>query len=157
MAAAQKVLECFRKDLVTTSGGECEQRKHPSDRNMERRGKGVWKDEDELVEDYFDLDDPSAHGEDDDGELNEGWRNDPDDDHADDYTFKLNMYKRKVSPEESVAENTTRIEVDLERTKVERFAVGEKNDELSFEDRIAVEQFETTDDCDCGVDLSCNF
>ena len=158
MATAHKVLECFKKDLATSGKGESEQRIHPPDKNMERREKGVWKDKEELcVDDYVDLDDPTAHDGEDDGELNEGWRNDPDDDHADDYTFNLNMYKqlkRKVSPEESVGENATGFEADFDRTKVESI---KNNDELSIEDRIAVEQFETTDDFDCGIDLSCNF
>ena len=133
----------FGNRLGIKDGGE--RMEHPPDRNMERRGKGVWKDDDETV-DYFDLDNPAAN-KDSDGELNEGWRNEFDDEQGDEFTLQVSMYKqlRREGTQECTADKTT-----------ERTEAG-KGEEISVEDREAVEEFERTDDCEFGIDLSCNF
>ena len=140
-------LEHFKQDLGL-SGEQREQ--HPPDRNMEKR----WKkkiEEEELVE-YTDLDNPLD--QEDGCRLNEGWRNEFDDDYDDDFAFQLSKYQQLRRKEPRSKEPRSK---DGGKDGAEDDGPGMAGDSKSLqEENIAADQFERTDVCDFGVDLSCN-
>jgi hypothetical protein len=132
---AQRELDIFRQDLAVSG----EERQHPPDKNMDRRRRKK-----EVVE-YTDLDDPV--NPEDSGELDEGWRNELDDDgDSDDFTFQLSRYQQLRTKEPRSKEE------DLHAA---REAVGDSAS--LWEEKVAADQFEETDVCSLGIDISCDF
>ena len=133
LEGARRELEIFRQDLAVSG----EEREHPPDKNMERR----WREK-EVVE-YTDLDDPV--NPEDSGELNEGWRNELDDDgDSDDFAFQLSKYQQLRTKEPL--------------SKEEDGASGAVGDSASlWEEKVAADQFEETDVCSLGIDIICDF
>ena len=127
---AQRELEVFRQDLGL--GGE--ERPHPPDRNMERR----WR----KREGYSDLDNPVDP--EDSGELNEGWRNEFDDDgDCDDFSFQLSEYQQLRRKEVRSKEKENHCDAEAKSSLLE--------------ENVAADQFEQTDVCDVGIDIACDF
>lgn len=141
----EKQLDHFRKEL---GGGEDGNVEHPPDRNMERRQKRVRIEDTTLK--YTDLDNPTEH---DDGQLTEGFRNDFDDD-CNEFEMHVRVYKQLRK--RSSHTGTGKLDGEgLARSEEEKGSEGGLVDHL--EEKRAAEQFERTDECGCGVDLSCDF
>ena len=162
-----------RERLLLGIGG------HPPDKNMEKRGRGSRGRGREREPDYCDLDDPNSR---EDGEIVEGWRNGGCDDDGDDFESHIGDYenlRRNISQkygeqeegkiEEEMETGNWRTEGKRERKNEERRGRseggvvdgaggrGSAREEVSSEERSAVERFEKTDECNFGINLSDDF
>ena len=133
LEGSKRELEQMRAELTGQEEGEGEQREHPPDRNMEKR----WR----KREEYTDLDDPVD--QEDGARLDEGWRNELEDDGCDDFASQLRVYEQ-LKQRESQEEGEEGEEGDGE---------GEEGVRVSLEEKAAVDQFERTSACEVGFDI----
>ena len=108
---------------------------------MEQRGKRG------RVVGYTDLDNPVSPEE--SGELNKGWRNEFDDDgDCGNFTLQLSRYQQLKRDEPRSKEEG---ELCDENTVVGGGAA------LLETEKVAADQFEKTDVCSLGIDITCDF